>query len=328
MDSLNGVVIGRKFERDIDLLLAEEFAVSPDFSRWFLSKTKGFADAEAQVDEVYVSKIDSTGESDLVVIFKRLDTQRCFAMLIEDKIDAPLQPDQEHRYRLRAAQGMQRTAAAYDEAEVILCSPEAYLDAHPEAATFDSFVSYEQIAAFFDARVPMTPRDVYRREFIATASKKSINAWKPIYDDVTDSFWQSVFNLAISEYPEIEMKYFRYAAGTNWVMFRPYDFPTAPKYVRVDLKGKPGFVDLTFPYTTARDMQPRIKSILENNMTVHQTGKATAIRILVDPILPGDFEAQESRIRIALHSAVELITFFLRNRSALLNAAELSTPNG
>jgi len=68
---IDNISVGRKYERDIDLFLAEEFAVSPDFAKWFLTQTKSFDEVDAQVDGVYVSKSDATGESDLVVIFKR-----------------------------------------------------------------------------------------------------------------------------------------------------------------------------------------------------------------------------------------------------------------
>jgi hypothetical protein len=60
--------IGRKYERDIDLLLAEEFMVSPEFAAWFLEKTK-FAGIQATVVDVSVSKTDYTGESDLVILY-------------------------------------------------------------------------------------------------------------------------------------------------------------------------------------------------------------------------------------------------------------------
>lgn len=36
------MAIDRKYERDIDLMLAEEFAASPPFVQWFLDQTKSF----------------------------------------------------------------------------------------------------------------------------------------------------------------------------------------------------------------------------------------------------------------------------------------------
>ncbi len=87
--------VKRKYERDIDLLLAEEFSVHPAFATWVLTKTK-FAGQEAAVVDVHVSRADVQGESDLIVVFARPTGDR-FAILIEDKLNAPLQPDQADR---------------------------------------------------------------------------------------------------------------------------------------------------------------------------------------------------------------------------------------
>jgi hypothetical protein len=84
------LAVGRKYERDIDMLLAEEFSVSPAFAAWFLTNTR-FSGVAARVLDVYVSKSDSTGESDLVIVFEEVNGNSRFALLIEDKIDAPLQ---------------------------------------------------------------------------------------------------------------------------------------------------------------------------------------------------------------------------------------------
>jgi len=43
--------VERKYERDIDLLLAEEFSVSPGFASWFQAQAR-FADLKADVVDV------------------------------------------------------------------------------------------------------------------------------------------------------------------------------------------------------------------------------------------------------------------------------------
>ena len=42
------MAVERKYERDIDLFLAEEFAVSPNFSEWFLAQTTKFTTVKAK----------------------------------------------------------------------------------------------------------------------------------------------------------------------------------------------------------------------------------------------------------------------------------------
>ena len=59
--------IERKYERDIDLLLAEEFSVSPAFSSWFVSLTT-FA---RRASEPHVAR----------EIVKPRRVQRCYVML-------------------------------------------------------------------------------------------------------------------------------------------------------------------------------------------------------------------------------------------------------
>ena len=91
--------VERKYERDVDLLLAEEFAVNPEFAERFKALTK-FAGATAKISDFWVSKSNSMGESDLIAVYQRPDGNR-FALLIEDKVDANLQQDQAERYRMR-----------------------------------------------------------------------------------------------------------------------------------------------------------------------------------------------------------------------------------
>jgi hypothetical protein len=49
------VAIERKYERDVDVLLAEEFSVNAAFADWFRSRTK-FQTTAARVADVHVSK--------------------------------------------------------------------------------------------------------------------------------------------------------------------------------------------------------------------------------------------------------------------------------
>jgi hypothetical protein len=61
------MAVERKYERDVDLLLAEEFAVNPEFSAKFKALTK-FKSEDAVVADYFVSKSDALGESDLIIV--------------------------------------------------------------------------------------------------------------------------------------------------------------------------------------------------------------------------------------------------------------------
>jgi len=320
------MTVERKYERDIDLLLAEEFSVSPPFAKWFLSRTKNFNEIDAKVHEVYVSRSDVTGESDLVVVFERLGGESRFALHIEDKIDAPLQPEQEARYRLRAEAEISRED--YSAYEVVLCSPEAYPSAHEKARGFDSFVSYEAMSDFLRSNGQVDVRSTYRANFIETASKKSPNTWTRIDDVVTNSFWKAAFEIANRDFPDLEMKSPNLTKDSTWIDFRPLDMPTLPRRVCISLKGDRGFMDLTFTACRAHLFQPQVKTILDSTMSVHQTAKSTAIRINVDPFIVCEpDEAVLAKVRAAFAACVRLISFYRNNREVLNNAAAMAVPS-
>lgn len=319
------IKIARKYERDIDLLLAEEFAVSPSFATWFLEQTHAFKGIQASVIEVGVSRSDTTGESDLVVIFEEQDSCSKFALHIEDKIDAPLQPEQEARYRLRAQTAIQK--GWYSAFEVVLCSPEAYPLTHAEASRFDSCVHYEAVSDFLKSKSENDTHGAYRAEFVATAAKRCSNAWEPTDDPVTNAFWRAAYEIAGREFPDLEMQPPKFTKGQTWVGFRPLDMPTQPRRICVNCKGAFGQVDLTFSACLARLFAPRVSAVLEKDMCVQQTGKAAAIRIEVP-----SFEICElndevlMKLRAAFTACVRLIRFYLQNRLQLNEAAAASLP--
>ncbi len=315
--------VERKYERDIDLLLAEEFSVSQSFAAWFLEQTKGFKGINAKVVDVYVSKSDVMGESDLVVIYEKLGGESRFALHIEDKINAPLQPEQEARYRRRAAVAIRR--GDYSEFEVILCSPAAYRLVHPEVVTFDALVSYEAISEFLQSQGADDPRSQYRSNFIATSARRNSNAYTRVDDAVTNCFWKKAFDIAARDYPDLEMKPLTVTKDSTWLNFRPLDMPTQPRRIYISFKGDRGFMDLTFTACLARLFLPQVKNILDPRMTIHQTGKSAAIRINVEPfkICEPDDDVL-AKVRAAFAGCVWLITFFRQHRETLVKAAGAS----
>lgn len=319
------ITVARKSERDIDLLLAEEFAVSPSFATWFLEQTQAFKGTQACVIDVGVSRSDTTGESDLVVVFEEHDGCRRFALHIEDKIDAPLQPEQEARYRLRAQAAIQKRL--YSAFEVVLCSPKAYPLTHTEASRFDSCVHYEAVSDFLKLQSENDARRAYRAEFVATAAKRCSNAWKRTDDPVTNAFWRAAYEIAGREFPDLEMQPPKFTKSQTWVGFRPLDMPTQPRRIYVNCKGAFGQVDLTFSACLAGLFAPRVSAVLERDMYVQQTGKAAAIRIEVPSFEicePND--AVLMKVRTAFSACVRLIRFYRQNRMLLNEAAAASLP--
>ncbi|HEY3706273.1 MAG TPA: hypothetical protein VGL22_14515 [Terracidiphilus sp.] len=318
------MAIDRKFERDIDILLAEEFSVSPCFSDWFLTRTSKFKTAKAQVAGVYVSKSGSLGESDLVVLFDEAgENGSRFALLIEDKVNAPFMPDQAARYRLRGEHEVQN--GQYTDYEIVLCSPAAYCVDNAKAQLFDSRVSYEDIGNFLMSCNRDDPRTAYRSQFISSAAKPGGSKWEQLQDDVTDRFWEAAYQIATDEFPELEMKKLRLTKGSTLINFRPREMPMYPRRYYIFLKGNIGLVDLTFSEVLPRLFLPLVKPILKDGMKVVRTGRSTAIRLEVSPFIVAEpDEAVMDKVRLALSASARLIRFYYENRSMLDQAAAQS----
>jgi hypothetical protein len=261
-----------------------------------------------------------------VVLFEGTGDGNRFALHIEDKVNAPLQPEQIARYRLRADRAVRD--GEYTDYEVILCSPEGYCPEHRKEMSFDSFVSYEEIGGFLKPGDPEDLRGNYRADFVFTATTRTGNTWKIDKDPLTDAFWNEAYKVATSEFPDLEMKRPNNTKGETWITFHPLGFPTRPRYTYVLLKGSKGFVDLTFTGTLARIFSPLVRQLLEDDMEIYQTGKSAAIRLVTY-----GFEVAEpddtvmAKVRAAFAAAVKLIRFYRQNRDALDRAASESLPD-
>src|SRR4051812_4436783 len=83
-------------ERDLDLLLIEQLHVCPAFARWLSARV----DLQGAVIETARHSVyREHGETDVLVIAKHDGIG--IAIMIEDKIGAPMQPDQCERYHVR-----------------------------------------------------------------------------------------------------------------------------------------------------------------------------------------------------------------------------------
>jgi hypothetical protein len=270
------LVIQRKYERDIDLMLGEEFVTAPDFATWFLKNSSLHKDRDAEVVEVFVSKTDHTGESDLVVVYKDKIDASLFAFHLEDKIDAPLMSNQEDRYRARGEKAVSR--GDYQTFETFLCAPNAYIRGEPRHAGFDATVSYESIAEFLDASVS-DPRRSHRAEFIRTAASRPANKWTRTDDEVTNHFWARAYEVASKEFPLLEMKRPRHSMGNSYLYLRPRVLKGFAITAYLELKGPRGWVDLTFNNASIEHFHEALGGGLSGDISIHQTANSVALRI-------------------------------------------------
>ena len=88
-------------ERDIDLLLVEELACSPDFVAWLLARAAGTRPI-VQSSEVLHSTRRMFNRREIDIRLRASTDRGDVLLLIENKLDADEQPDQARSYREEA----------------------------------------------------------------------------------------------------------------------------------------------------------------------------------------------------------------------------------
>lgn len=254
-------------ERDMDLLIMEEFISSTEFSDIFL-RAIGFQDTYA-ISKIIHSKLDiELGESDIVIV---LDTKAGrHALLIEDKIDAQAMPRQQQRYILRAEKDMAN--GEYDSYSVFIVAPKKYLSQNSEAKLYPHHVSYEQLHDYFS--VKKDARSQYKLALIKRAIADQKNGYQLEANKDVVRFCTAMNLYQKAVYPGLP---------TGSIAWWPHR-NTISKDVTLVFKANVGFCDLTFRGYTKEQLYIKVKKHLTANMVIVQTGKSASVRIIVSPI--------------------------------------------
>jgi hypothetical protein len=101
--------------------------------------------ADAKFEDAWVSVSQENGESDLFVVGALGDETKA-VLLIENKVAAAFQPDQDIRYAARADR--LRAGGGYPIVCTVLLAPEAYIASADVG--FEIALSYEALAEWLD----------------------------------------------------------------------------------------------------------------------------------------------------------------------------------
>jgi len=294
--------LDRAYERDVDLLLAEEFEVNEAFADAVIGHTR-FAGRRLRVIETSVSLATPAGESDLVVVLADSAGERV-GLLIEDKIDAVFQPDQAKRYALRARDHQKEER--FGEWQVLLLAPQAYLGRLRPEDGFPHTIAYESLAKIL--RKQGDRRAIWRAEFLEKAADRRATAWRPTPDAATDAFWDAVWSLASSRYPRLEMSRPRFSKDNDWLELRPGTFKGRPRRPYIQVKGAQGAVDLTFERSDPAWLAQAVAGLLDSDMKVTAAGKSAVVRLEMRPFRVAEgFEQAEAAVTDALGAAERLL---------------------
>ena len=283
----------RVFERDVDLLIMNNFINNREFKNYFLSKInlKDF-----EVIEVKHSLMDNDGETDIMVIMT--NGVEKIALLIEDKIDARAMPNQKSRYDRRGLNGIKQKL--YDKFYVFLVAPLDYLYTNQEAQKYENKISYESLLKLFK-------NDKYAYSLISTALSKKKKGYEVIENKTITTFWNKYYDYIKNYYPQLKMNMTNTAKGSNALW--PHIF-TPLKNVYILHKSNKGFMDMTFSGMgdCYYQFKKEINNYLDNDMSIQRTGKALAIRVNVPVVdFNNDFDNYIDEINVSLNSAVRLL---------------------
>lgn len=293
-------------ELHIDFLLEEEFSSSPAFLRAFIAKANPeHAEPSAEVISVKRSVGDAFGEADLLVVYQN-PTGKKIAILIEDKLRAPFQHEQDDRYRIRGGAGI---SLSWDCYWTCLVAPQCYLE---RGHGFDAAISLENIIDLFSLMEER--RGQFKSGVLREAIKKCGSSGVQVVDpEVTEfrsrhyAFFKQFFG---NDDIRIRLPADTYR-GDTWFTMRSL---LLPKGAYIDHKSSMGVVDLTFPNTDVAVLR-KLMPYLEPDMTPVQTSKSAAIRIKVPAILKfDDFERDKQTVTQSFLEVRRLLALYKQNR--------------
>ena len=284
-------------ERDMDFLLMRKLSCDIEFlEQFFLSQTRY---SKHEIDSINVSHsvVTEDGETDIEVIVTTKE-QNKFALLIEDKVDAPAMDKQADRYLIRGEKA--KLSGKYDDYFVFIVAPEKYLQTNAEASKYDNKISYESI------------RDSFTDPFDIAVINKAIKGYGGVTltrnQYVTD-FWDKVYDFA-DQYYKGEFKIQgkrglpRSGIAGQWITISCND------RIGIQIKSDRGYVDLEIKNYADQfeDFCKDNKQLIEDKRLFIRTAtKSLAIRYYTMPIdFTMPFESQKPALRSNFDAAKEL----------------------
>ncbi|MCA9234497.1 MAG: hypothetical protein KDA44_03450 [Planctomycetales bacterium] len=295
-------------ERDVDLLVMEELSVSTEFREWFSSRVFGEPIYQAALGAWHSVSDAHLGESDIVFLFEAMEGPRT-AILIENKIDAPPQPRQGERYRLRGEKGTKE--GYWERFKTCVIAPSKYLASakHSEhSESYDASVSYEEILAYFQSRSPRSERFSYKARILLEGIEQNRRGYQPEFNRELTTFVADYYAFASAKHPELGMQEAKpRPAASTWIAFYPRSLP---KEVYLVHQLTTGFVKAFFNGRAESfdGLKEKYSGKLPPGASIAVAGKSVSISMDVPKLDPHSrtFTEQQDVVVVALQRLVVL----------------------
>ncbi len=290
-------------ERDVDLLLLQEFHGSDVFVTWFVGQVWPDFKTIAFVNACHSVTHAQLGESDLLLLFTD-NSYHIYALLIENKIDASPQPEQAKRYTLRGNVGIDDKH--WWDFRSVLVTPQNYLEQETNMSGYNRTLSYESVRDWFISQ--NNKRATYAAKLIQEAIEQNRRGYTQVVDEQVTKFWKNYYILATAEFPELAMRRPRgIPLGSDWIQFRP---KALPKRCLIRHKLTRGYIDLELAglgHRVERLIELN-KNSLEPDEEIVVTGKSASFRLTVTSINKlHSFEEQREKVYEGLRAAKRLL---------------------
>ena len=285
-------------ERDVDMLLMEEFHTNDDFVVWFCGQLGldrvSFAGAWHSVS-------DTDGETDLLL--RVLHNEKRIGVLIENKVSAPEQDLQAERYHLRGIRS--REEGKLDGYLTVMCAPKRYLDSLSPDSSYQHRIAYERIAEWFgkiDGR-----RAAWRHQVMLDAIEQERRGYIMVVNATTTAFHGEYWQHLRNRHPRIQMaRPDKRGSKSNWIIMKGIDFP---KGVHIHHKFDQQVIELGFNNHSVADILAA-KSDWPEDIAIVQKGKTASVAIRVPAIeMKLGVPAQITQIEEALKTVYRLMPF-------------------
>ena len=286
-------------ERDVDLLLLEEFHIDPSFVQWF-GQQVGLTTGPI-FDGAWHSISDQDGETDLLLrVWSGADR---VAVLIEDKINASEQPDQDQRYHLRGVRA--RESGLCERFVTVICAPETYLKALSAGSVYQHRVSYEAVLGWYKSIAG--PRSEWRQAVLSCAIDQGRRGYAMKVHVGKTAFQKHYWQHLRSNHPGLVMAQpGPKGPKSDWMLFKGVGFPKGVKLVH---KNDQACMDLEFERTLATALEQRRSNWPEGALIV-QRGASAALSLPVPRCdMDRPFAEQIENVRAALAAANRLAAF-------------------
>jgi hypothetical protein len=305
-------------ERDLDLVLMGALFASEPFRAFILKNAKGWTKGHTLV-RTCVSEMADAGETDILLVVDLEDATR-LAVMIEDKINAPFQPEQANRYRQRGEQGIRD--GRWTQFTTCLCAPEGYLVGARSTENWSAYISLESISEWaresnnrYDAYVGLICKEAVAKRDVRVLEKSS----------VATAFWEAYRQFASEWLPEVDITRLVLPVGVTspWPRFGA---AVLPPDMLLEPKPQPGRVDLTFAKYTPEALKRRLPLALPVDVRSARAGQSAALRIAVPRVDHlRSFSEQKDEVLSALAAVERLLAIGRQIAGTASSVAHVAT---